>query len=497
MKKLRLLILLVVPLLGLLSCTKEMPVPVVKATFPATAPISDQLTTINQTGTKLIRTSPVFAESLDPVANEMGEWLEYAGMAMDTAAYFLNIAPEAMVSTEPVVSPASEGDVTVYKYFIFTWSATGGEETKYVAYQVVKGAETTAHQVLLSDSENGSYTQIISATLENSDLENGTMQLSFSGNLGSPDYEYEWTDHGSEKVSWKVIDHTAGEMTEVENVINGDNTSTLKVSDPNLSFSANSNEEGLKGTYERYDAQGEVTESGTWDLLREDLSVVTLSIIDLYGPVTQIRDRLGEVGQTEEAANLAWMHFGGTIVPALEKYVPYYSPPEDAETSNEPIEGERWSLVYYWDNLAYQISTTPETYYHIVYTKNGEAWDTLCYAEDSKTMRSAEMYFVKDTLDVWDFTSHFQLSTAQDGVSDELHLVVPIYQETPPGWQDYFLVFDPETLATSNWQQVFNNSFGGFNWRVGNWTANCETGYWEEWGFGPHEIKATYTWPVK
>ena len=113
MKKLRLLILLVVPLLRLLSCTKEMPVPGVKAKFPATAPISDQLTTISQTGEKLLKSSPVFAGSLDPIANEIGEWLEYAGMAMDTAAYFLNIAPEAMVSSEPVVAPASATEPVV------------------------------------------------------------------------------------------------------------------------------------------------------------------------------------------------------------------------------------------------------------------------------------------------------------------------------------------------------------------------------------------------
>jgi len=46
-----------------------------------------------------------------------------------------------------------------------------------------------------------------------------------------------------------------------------------------------------------------------------------------------------------------------------------------------------------------------------------EVWNTLCHAENSRAIRSAEMFFVKDTPDVWDFTSHFQLSKAQDGGS--------------------------------------------------------------------------------
>ena len=82
-------------------------------------------------------------------------------------SYFLNIAKEAEVSTDPVATTSASGDVKVYKYMIFTWSAAGGEQTKYVAYQVITGTDNTVHEVLLSDSEAGGYTKIIEATMDN------------------------------------------------------------------------------------------------------------------------------------------------------------------------------------------------------------------------------------------------------------------------------------------------------------------------------------------
>jgi hypothetical protein len=484
MKKLRLLTLLIVPVLVLVSCT-EMPEPEVKAKFPQTTPITDQLTGFQNKADDLLGDAVNFAGSLDPVANEIGEWMELAGAAMDTASYYLNIAKEAEVSVS--------GETTVYKYPIFTWSASGGEQTRQVEYQVSTSTDKTVHEVSIDG------TKIIEATLDNAELENGTLTLSFSGNLGSPDYTFEWTQHDAQNVSVKVDAKSGAKPTYVEILINADNTITLNAQESAKKvFSADANAEGLKGTYERYDASGNVTKSGTWDLLAEDLSVVTLSIIDLYnGPMSAIFDSLGAHAATDTAALLVWQHYGGTIFQMLGRYVPYYTPPPDATTSQEPIEGDRWSLVYYWDDLAYQVSATPGTYYHTVYMQNGEAWDTVCHAEDSRTMRSAEMFFINDTLDIWDWPSHFKLSPAQEGGPDELHAIQPISNANPPAWQDYILTFDPATLASSDYRQIFNNSFGAFIWRVGNWTSGCATGYWEVYAWPGPALVSTHEWPAK
>jgi hypothetical protein len=112
-------------------------------------------------------------------------------------------------------------------------------------------------------------------------------------------------------------------------------------------------------------------------------------------------------------------------------------------------------------------------------------------------MRSAEMFFVKDTLDIWDFISHFKLSPAQEGGPDELHAVQPISNANPPAWQDYILTFNPETLAASDYRQIFNNSFGAFIWRVGNWTAGAATGLWEVYAWPGPALENTFTWPAK
>jgi hypothetical protein len=483
MKKLRKIILLIVPVLLLVSCT-EMPEPVVKAKFPMTEPITDQLTGFQNTGAGLLMDAVAYDESVDPVANEIGDWMVIAGTAMDTASYYLNIAKEASVTVS--------GEVTTYSYNIFTWTPGAGEQTVAVEYKVTAGTETATHEVTWGG------TKIIEATLDNAG--SGTMKLSFSGNLGSPDYMYEWTEHDAENVTVKVDVKTGTPPTYVEILVNADNTTTINAQESSKKvFSADANAEGLKGTYQRFDTDGSVSESGTWDLLAEDLSLVTLSFMELYdGAMAAIYDSLEFYAATDTAALLAWQHYGGNMYAGLGNYVPYYNPPPDATTSQDPIEGERWSLVYYWDNLAYQVSSTPDKYFHTTYIKNGEAWDTVCHAEDSKSTTSAEMFFVKDTLDTWGFTSHFELRPAQAGGPDEVHLITPIDQgDNSPGWQDYILTYDPSSLAASDYRQIFNNAFGGFIWRVGNWSGGCASGLWEVYGWPGPNLQSTHTWPAE
>lgn len=246
-----LLILSVVALLFSVSCGKDDGATVdlsnVEFAFDQSNPPIDQTIITNLTN------------SGDQNAAQIAAQLSVANLMTLFLGYF-NETPGAVTTTTPVGTCG--GDALVY-----TYSTTDGTDTFSITYQICDAGDKYTFQVFLS-SNGSDFKLLVYAEESKSELREGFMNLYAI----EPDeseisnevlIRYTWKENADGSLDYTASNDTQGFLITLK--INADSSGTLSYVLDNIPyFDATWNATGTAGTYTYYDAQGNITSSGSW-----------------------------------------------------------------------------------------------------------------------------------------------------------------------------------------------------------------------------------------
>lgn len=391
---------------------------------------------------------------------------------LDSISQYLDLEGDTLViTTEPIqINPeATEDEMVVY-----SWP----DERGTINYQISANADRYFHDVFIAGN------QVLSASETKAEPRSGT--------LTAGDITIEWAEERYGRFSIGVID--AAQAKDMRLNIGFDTSGEMDywVGDQ-LRYEMSWNESGSAGTYTSYAADGEtVLSSGVWPTPPppEDFTVVRLAFV---GPIADsIWAMQGNwwAATRDDAEKGEGTRFGlwnqslSFTANRINRINTLMNPPATATTTNEPITGANYSLVYQWSmddgtEVAYQISSTKFDYVHQAFTRpaGGGAWQPEFYAEQSREDGSGKIYNILETGKIEE--PDYWYDYALDGTTMNLEL----YGNLDTNFPWYLpLSIDVNSFAGNYTHYFGNNGDGSFDsiakWYDGSWGVTLASGTW-------------------
>jgi hypothetical protein len=479
MKKLNIVIAFGLILVMFVRCTEIIEAPI-NVEYSEGVADGGELKTLLKTVRPLSKFIDNLDGSGDQNANTTGFWLNKCIGSLDMATMFLDIPSEA------VIEELGAG-IKQYSFEAFFWSAEGGETKSYIKYVIDESSATVTHSVSISDSEGGTYKDVAYAEIIADPIEEGVLKVFVTGTLETPDYVLNYSVKEDGGIDMSAVEGTYSVDLDLDynysGVLTGKDNGVLGID-------TDWNSDASGGSFTKYDSSGNIVTEGPWFGVTENLSIVDFNIIGVLADVNDLTGKLTVVGGNALQAKNAYVN---SLTFYLGWYSPFFTPPIDAELSNTAIEGQRWSLVYKWNDgtndVAYQKSVSDDRYYHNVYLGDGQGNYNLFLRGES----------MKDNLDEFfeiPAPAGFPISHKNrfELVSDEGKNKITFIQPNGNGLAKNTYTLRIGQNFSGDFSNVFSNAWGDFNWIVTSWTADAATGTLDQYKWGPHEINYTATW---
>ncbi|MFY0654954.1 MAG: hypothetical protein JXQ96_23185 [Cyclobacteriaceae bacterium] len=424
---------------------------------------------ISETGLAAGSTIETAINSSNTNAQALGASLSDITDGLEQIKFISRVAPNAVISQEPIASTGATGDVIVYNYSLYTLQ--GGESTTFVTYQVSQTEDDFVHHIFSGASENPTTLTVHASVSKFNGSTSMTVNLDGSVTV-------KWSQDSSGGYVFDITEGSDGQVF----IANADNSVTLTETSGGI-------------------VQSEATWSPAgYGIFNGELVIEGYRNISLWDALTPLNTVANAADDVHKGVML------GGFINFVTEAQPYFDLPTDAVVSTGSV-GELAATVMTWtenqSERVYKFYFDESNLYHEVW-KDGVLLYLAEESQDAKSLTLSNQVGVPTPDEYWDYQKKVIYEEQDDGSNRYI-----VEDPWPNSWTGqamgffYTITYNPSDISGTLIHQLATKAdywngggWGNSYWHTSSWAANGATGSYThkdvfDWG-GATQFDATW-----